>query len=267
MPDPAPPAPGGLPCPQCGFNNAVNSVYCQDCGAKLPVAPPSYLQPSAPEAPPSGPPAKDAPSQAKKPRILRMDRSRGAASAFLGVTIRTLIYAAIFAGIIQLFRAPRDVPPSAAPLAAAAIEQARARFVDSAQRGIPVDAPWPRANAYLAGVLAPAEGGGPASFARAVVSYRPEGFALVTEKRLAGRVPIYTSIDYSVVPRSSGLSLVPTGGAIGRLPVPGWLAGVLPFIGGDLRSALQFELDLLAGARGVQFSPASARVDFAPAQP
>lgn len=271
MADPAspPPAAGGLPCPQCRFVNAVNSVYCQDCGAKLPVAPPSYLSPPAPAVPaPSPASATPAAAPRKKPRIVSVNHRREVAGAFLGVTVRTIIYAAFIAGVIQLFRAPRDLPAPVQPIDATVIEQVRAKFSDNAHRGISIEAPWERTNAYLAGVLMPANAEGTAStFVRALVRYRPDGFAFVTEKRVAGFVPVFTTIEYFVVARGSGLSLVPAGGAIGRVPIPAWAAGLLPFIGGDVTPALPFELDLLSGARNVQFSPASARIDFAPVQP
>ncbi len=263
MPDSVPPA--GTPCAECGFVNAVNSLYCQDCGAKLTVAAPSYLS-AAPPAAPELAPASAAvrPPKPKKPRILSAQRE--ASVGIVGVTIRTILYAAFVAALIQLFRAPRDLPPPAKAIDAVVVDQVRAKFSESARRGAPVDAPWDRTNAYLAGVLAPVAGSG-SVFVRASVVPRPEGFGWITEKTISGRVPVYTEIDYRVVVRGNGLSLVPAGGAIGRLPFPAFAAPLLTIIGGDLSSSLKFELDLVANARSIQFSPASARIDFAPARP
>jgi hypothetical protein len=270
MADPAnPPAPGAPPCPECGFTNAVNSLYCQDCGAKLPVAPPSYLTAGPAPAPdaPGAAPASSKPVRKKKPRILSANRGRPPVGEFLAVTFRVVLYAAFLAGVIQFFRAPRDFPPPVAALDPAVIEQVRAKFSDSLHRGIAVDAPWMRTNAYLAGALVPANNSENATFVRAVALHRPDGFAFVTQKRLAGLLSIYTTVDYAVVARGSGLSLTPTGGALGRLPLPAWTAPALAMIGGDPSPALTFELDILKNARNVRFTPAGARIEFSPAQP
>lgn len=258
----------GVTCPACGFANAAHSLYCQDCGARLPVAPPSYL---APAAPPPGMPAATtvpttaaaAPARAKlRPRPARREWP---VRAFLGLTLRTVIYAAIAAVFIQFLRAPRDLPPPVAPLDAATIGEVRVLLANTAAAGQPVTAPWPRLNAYLAGALVPAAGSEAGSL-RAMVTPRENGFRLLVQKTVGG-VPITRTVDYRVLVRSNGLALEPVGASWGRVPLPAWSAPVMNWLNGSLATALAQELEILGDARRVQFTPEAARFEFSPTAP
>ncbi|MDD5198867.1 MAG: zinc ribbon domain-containing protein [Terrimicrobiaceae bacterium] len=253
-------------CPACGFENAPHSLFCKDCGAKLEIAPPSYLAGPAAEIASPGAAPKAAPVS-RKPCILSARRHRPV-GAFLGTSLRIVIYAAIVAAVIQILRAPRDLPQPGPPIDAKVVADVRARLADAAQRGIPVDAPWPRTNAYLASVLAPGANESPvaASFVRALLTPEPGGFALTIQKTVA-HIPIYTTVNYELVSRGGALALVRTGAAIGRMPLPAMVAPLVESTGGDLSGALKFELDILRGARTVQFSPATAHIEFARARP
>lgn len=261
-PDSAPAA--GVTCPACGFVNAPHSLYCQDCGVKMPVAPPSYLSQtpsSVGEAPSTSPPTTPKP----KARILSVNRGPSPVWRFLGVTLRTLVYAAVAALIIQLLRPPENLPPAAPPLEADVIAQVRDLLSSTASRGQPVDAPWPHVNAYLAGALV-AEPGQTSSFVRAAVSPTADGFILLVQKNL-GRVPVYTQISYRVLARGNGLAVEPTGAAIGRVRLPAWAAAVVERMNGSLATALAYELEILRNARSVKITAGSARFDFSPPPP
>jgi hypothetical protein len=260
-------SPSLVQCPACGFENAATTLYCQDCGAKLEVAPPSYMTTAPPPSISAAPVAGKKIAPGKKVRIAGEKREIPL-KGLLGITARTLFYALCMAVLIQLFRAPRDLPPAVAPMAAPVVTEVRAKFNEAARTGLPVDAPWARLNSYLAASLVqgPGEGGMSTSFVRAALLPRPGGFAVIIHKR-SSQLPIYVTVDYRVISRTNGLDLEPTGAAIGRIPFPAWMAPVVRWVGGDLTAALSYELDIVKGAQRVDFSPATARMVFPRQQP
>ncbi len=255
MPD-APSTPAPLTCPACSFGNPAHSLFCQDCGARLPVAPPSYVTQAAAPSVPAKP--------AKKPRILSRHRT-GATREILGITLRTLVYAAVAALCIQMVRAPRSLPPATPGLSAENVTQELANLTLNAGQGRAIRPTWVFLNGYLAGRLVSA-GDAPSGFVRANLVPRANGFTLYVHKRVA-RIPIYTTIDFRVIARTNGLSLEPTGAAIGRLPLPAWAAGLVLSMNAGIADALHQEVDILRSARDATITPEAVRIDFSPSAP
>jgi hypothetical protein len=267
MADPAEPA-GSNPCPACGFLNTPDRVYCEDCGAKLGIAPPSYLKTAPPVVPAPATPASTSaatppttPATAKKPRILSAQRGPTFFDRAWSV-IRLLVYAALLAVLGAALWPPANIPPPATALDAETILQIRTRLNQTAERGSTVEAPWSRFNAYLASVLLP--GGG--SFVRAFLLPRPGGFTLTIQKRVLG-LPIYTAVHYRLVVRDHRLSIEPTGTQVGRLPLPTAAAPVVRMLSGNLDTALAAELDILRRAQVVRLSPTDVLIDFGAHRP
>jgi hypothetical protein len=260
MADPAKPAAPSR-CAACGFENPTATLYCQNCGGKLGIAPPSYLTSTA--APPEAADAAVAP--AKKPRILSAKRASGG-PALLGFLLRRLPFLAIVTAAVLIFLPPANIPPVATTLEADTIGAIRTGLASVAQHHSRVSAPWSRLNAYLATVLASGNASGIASFTRAFLQPRPGGFDLVVQKSIAG-VPLYSSVTYQLVVRAGHLELQPAGAALGRLPLPKLLAPAIAALGGDLSAPLALEFNLLRQARTVRLSPEGVLVDFGPARP
>ncbi len=254
-------------CAACGFENPPATLYCQDCGAKLEIAPPSYLKTAAPALGSAAAAAETPPLPAKKPRIISTHRAPAPWLGYALSFLRLALYAALIACAVLFFRAPADLPPAADSIDAQTIGEIRAGLTDVARRGSVATAPWPRLNAYLASVLAPADSTGAlaSSFLRAMLLPRPGGFTLIVQKSLVG-IPIYTTVRYSVVARSGRIDLEPIGGAIGRLPLPAAAAPLLQRIAGDFSAPLSFELGILRTARTVRLTPNGVQIDFGPAR-
>ena len=258
---------GSNPCPACGFLNTPDRVYCEDCGAKLGIAPPSYLKNAPPVVPGLATPDADAPAgkttATKKPRILSANRG----PSFLDHVkswLRLAVYAAFLAVLVAILWPPANLPPPAAAFDEETVAQIRARLTDTATRGSTVTAPWSRFNAYLASVLLPGTGSG--SFVRAFLQPRPGGFTLTVEKRML-RLPIYTAVHYRLAVVDRHLSLEPTGAQIGRLPLPIAAAPVARMLSGNLDAALTTELDILRRAQVVRLSPTDVLIDFGAHRP
>jgi len=260
------PAPAGSnPCPTCGFLNTPDRVYCEDCGAKLGIAPPSYLKSPPPVAP--APAAEISPpamgGAPKKPRILSAHRGPSFFERLKGV-LRLVIYAAIVAGLGAALWPPANIPPAAAAFDEETVAQIRARLFETANLGNTVTAPWSRLNAYLASVVLP--GKDSSSFVRAFLLPRPGGFTLMVEKRVM-HLPIYTAVHYRLAVVDRHLSLEVTGAQIGRLPLPIAAAPVARMLSGNLDTALASELDILRRAQVVRLSPTDVVIDFGAHRP
>jgi hypothetical protein len=255
--------PSTIRCTACGFENTTTSLYCQDCGVRL------VPLPTAIDENPTGESA-DLVAQIRKskPRILSVNRPNRSRSIFF-LALRVLFFAAAVALIALLVLTPANLPPTPSPLSAGVIENVRIALQRSAQTGKPFVAPWSGEglNAYLAGVLRPAKppGGFEVTLAGALLSPTSDGFSLFTERNVLG-VSIYTTVSYRLVSRGSGIGLVLTGAAAGRLPLPAWAAPAIELTNREVAKALAPELQILRGARNVQVTPQKAYVDFGPSR-
>lgn len=253
--------PSTIRCTACGFENTTTSLYCQDCGARL-VAPPSAIAEEQPELATSpAPPA----SKARPARILSINRPR-AGLKLLAITLRTLLLAALLAFVAVVLLPPANLPPKAAALAPDVIQNVRTALQRSAQMRKPLVVPWGNQglNAYLAGVLTPSAANSGyvlLSGARLAPAPLPDTFTLFIERRILG-VPLYTSTSYQLVTRGGGVSLDLTGAAVGRLPLPGWLAPSAELTNDAVTRALTPELQLLRSAKTVRTTPEKVFVNF-----
>lgn len=271
MADPDSPA-GSLRCTVCGFENGSEATYCQDCGAKLERPPEPPAAPKSPalspprvssqagdedqvSAPPAGKPVPKPAAKRRKPIPI---------GAVVGTIIRTVIYAALAAVVIQVFRKPAGMPPPAPRFEnPAVVETVRRDLRAAVDTKRTFHAPWDSVNSYLATVLRPGEDAGAKSipFKRAAVAPRGEDFTLYVEGHVFG-IPIYPSITYKPVSRGGGTGLNATGAAVGRIPLPIWSAGIVESMIDGLDASLFSELENLRNARNVEIGPDAARISY-----
>ncbi len=258
-------------CPQCGFSNAANRTFCQDCGARLvggsggPV--PSGARPVAETT--AVPQTGTRKSRKSRKSRIRPDgeRPRPTVRSTIGAVLRITLYAAILAAIIQILRSPG--PPPDFPLMPASVSQSmRDRLTDASGSGAGTRMayPWSLINGYLAERVPAAVSGEnrffKVEFIRATAEPIGENVHLAMERRVNGR-PMFLSFDYHFVSRDNGGTTARiVGGSLGRLPLPGVLAAALGGTAKPVYEKLFYELDILAEARVVTISPESAAVTF-----
>ncbi len=253
-------------CPQCGFANASTRTFCQDCGARLtggsgaPV--PSGARPNdAVGHTTATPTTQRKHAQRKKEKAERSSTVRAIAS-----TLRIILYAALIAAVIQIFRAPDELPTATAMTQEVA-QNFRDRLSDISKGGggESMAFPWILINGYLAERVPPSassEGFLEVEFVRVVAMPSGENARIVMERLVSGH-QIYLGLDLRPVSRSNGGSTVKvTGGSIGRLPLPGFIAGLLKNTFRQVSERLFFELDILREAEAITIGPEAASATF-----
>lgn len=252
-------------CPQCGFANAATRTFCQDCGARLtggsgaPV--PSGARPSDAVGHTTATPT----TQKAKAKRQKEKDDRTSVGRAIPSILRITIYAALIAAIIQIFRAPDDLP-SATAMTQEVAQNFRDRLADiSKGGGGSMTFPWVLINGYLAERIPPSassEGLVEVEVIRVVAMPAGEDARLVMERRVSGHL-IYLGIDLRPVSRGNGGTTVRvTGGSFGRLPLPGFLASLLKNTFRPVSERLFFELDILREAQSVAIGPEAASATF-----
>jgi hypothetical protein len=253
MPD-LPGMPSSITCPSCGFENATTSLYCQDCGVRL-VKPPSAIPGESDPATPVGGP--QTPPTRRKPRILSVERSNPIGKILLN-SLGVIIFAALAALVILVFREPADLPPEDPPLAAGVVENIRAAIVRNAQAGKPINAPWAGqgVNAFVAGTIAVAR---PDITAR--LASDNNGFVLFVRHTFAS-LHVYTTTHYQLVARGNGIGVTRTSAAIGRLPVPKWISPAMDWADAGVAQALSPDIAIIRNATTVRTNAQGVSVIF-----
>jgi hypothetical protein len=242
-------------CGQYGFENDETRVFCQNCGARLQEG----SVRAAPAARNLSAPARRAPQRKNKPK--------GGAFLLLAVMVRevlfTAILAAILAVLVQSVRAPDNIPPALPEIPAMA--SLLAADIQAAKESV-----YPRsltiepeaANNFLATRVKGAGAGGSKLRARLVRAYvipRNNALTLGVEQSLAGH-SIYLQLDYRIAEGTDGTSAVLTGGSLGRLPVPGFLAPLYSRSFAAVLDALSHPASWFSNASSVEISPSGAQV-------
>lgn len=204
----------GIKCGQCGHDNDLTRVFCQNCGTRLE---------RGEQAPaPTGPSITPVP-------VKRKSKTQGpSAIAVLGQFVKAVVSIAFFGAVLALFiqigRSPDGIP--AAP---AVVDEAAANGLYDTLKGI-ASSPFRRPatefkqeqiNNYLASRLAGATASGPslgAQFGRAFVVLNDGTFQLYVERRYLG-LSVYFRINCEPLAGPEGATALVKGGAIGRMPV------------------------------------------------
>ncbi len=230
-----------LTCKQCGYVNEPERVYCHNCGTKLDR---SVL-------PKEGEIRRESPQKAQK-RIKKMTNP-GASPVQREVKtfVKTVLFAVLVAGVIQMFRAPADAPPERNELTT--------RFVSSELMELS-NFPQPRRiaftepelNAALKQMAKPGEGM-IAKFDRAYVNLYPDQARISMQQSFWG-FPLHAGIGFKPEFKSGTFEPKVVSGNIGRLPVHPTL---MPYVSyafppfGKLRTAVRRDIEYLAKMRNI----------------
>lgn len=244
----------GIKCGQCGHENDLTRVFCQNCGSRLE---------RGDQAPaPTGPSVTPVP-------VKRKSKVQGpSAMTLLGQFVKAVFSIAFFGAVLALFiqlgRSPDGIP--AAPTVVN--EAAATGLYDSlkANTSSPFRRPATKfkqeqINNYLASRLAGASTSGPslgAQFGRAFVVLNEGMFQFYVERRYLG-LSIYFRIDCEPLAGPEGATAFVKGGAIGRMPVhPAIMKVVQGRVITPAVDALSEPVDLLRKADDVKIEPGVA---------
>ncbi|MGC1481179.1 MAG: zinc ribbon domain-containing protein [Chthoniobacterales bacterium] len=265
MADPA--LAGDKQCPQCGFTNAATRTFCQDCGARItggsgkPV--PSGARPTDAEGHTTAPPR---PTKKKQRSKIRPDRERSSPVRVFASLIRIILYAALIAALIQAFRTPDNLPTATA-MSDEVAQNFRDRLADVANDpgGESMTFPWILINGYLAERVPPtraSDGFIPVEFVR-VVAMPAEDEARIVMERLVYGHSLYVAVDLRPVSRGNGGTTARiTGGSLGRLPLPGFIANLFTGTFRPVEDRLATELNTLSDAQTISIGPDAATATY-----
>jgi hypothetical protein len=246
-----------IKCGQCGHENDLTRVFCQNCGARL-------ERPAGEDPQVSGP--TKVPSET---RFRSRPASTGFAAAIFGVIrriISTAILAAVFAVLIQMARQPDDIPPAQPANEVQAGQLLHTlQVLSGSNYARTMDISQAQANNYLASSIVPDPAGGDsifrADFSRAFVVIKSGELEFFIEQRFHGW-PIYMSLD--ATPETSGgkSSLRVIGGGIGRMPLHPRLMPLLEGIMRPVISSTSEAAAVLETADEIVLTPGMARLSW-----
>lgn len=234
-----------LVCKQCGHENESERVYCHNCGAKLDRS----LLPDESTKPEQ--------QKAQQRRVRKLTNpARGFFVGWFGSLVMTLLWAALVASAIQMFRPPDDVPPmprkgeiAETPQIILAIEDAVA--LRTPQR-LTLDGS--AINTYIQTAIRSKETGALADyvkFDRAFVNL-DEGVFRMTAQQSALEYPFYASIDYSLAIEGNKVAAKLLGGKVGRLPIHPMIMSYADIVFQKLWDALRREHRLIDGMGSIE---------------
>jgi len=261
-------------CTSCGFENDTTRVFCQNCGARLNLAPPQATAPAVPVAQAAHPvqPARAQAGSTRRPattsRVATPQKQAGF-GAFLGFLIKkiigTAIMAALIAAAIVMLRPPDNLPAPMLP------NEPVANGVVNAMR-IAMESPYPRsmdvtqdqANIYLATTLvAPPESKNPvqARFVRAFVTLG-NGEGSYGVEQTVFKQSIYFMCTVIPQPKGTEPKARIVSAQIGRLRIPELLARHCSFLFTPSINGIGVPMNWLEASSSVNISPDKMRVNW-----
>ncbi len=250
-----------IKCNQCGHENDLTRVFCQNCGARL-ERPEGMAAPkiSGPTKVPTG------------PRKLKTGMSFGAAAGkVLRATISTIIIAALIALLIQMARKPADVPEARPANDAVATQNFQ---LLSTMAGSPYatgfDLKQDQINNYLAARIVPAaapEGATVrAQFQRAFVTLGSGEVTFYIEQKFLG-LPIYMYV--TGVPEKEGTTTTfrTTGGGVGHVKLGAKLAPLVEKVVAPVVASVSEGVDLLKNSAAIKVEPGVAKLSWTGKKP
>ncbi len=260
-----------LKCQECGHENDVTRVFCQNCGTRLDrtqetttgAAPPPKAEGAV-----AGASFKTSP--ATKPKLPPGQKaSRSIVFVIIGAVLKfvaLVVLAAIIAGIIQMLRVPDfRIPPPERGAEGLAVQLTQVVKLSA-------ESPYPRSydlkenmvNNYLQARILPMpteEGSGlnvHAQFIRTFMVIRSGYFEFVVEQKIADR-PVYIYLNVTPVTTAAGTDVKITSGGIGRLRLDERFVPMLMekfFL--PITSVLTDQIAMLATATGTELHETQA---------
>lgn len=226
-----------LTCPQCGYVNEAERVYCHNCGAKLDRS----LLPKEDDSK-----AKDSIEKTRR-RVKKMTNPGGSVVVREAKTAaKAIAGAAVLALIVQLAREPDGVPRAntepASRILSSEIDQA---FESGQMRQLVFSEA--DVNAHLRSTVRAKTGGSTipgVSFERAFVALEPGICRIGIQQSLWG-FPLYSGIAYQLEVKNGVFTATQHGGNFGRVPIHPKLMQVGDFAFQKLWTALKREHEQL----------------------
>jgi len=251
-----------IKCGQCGHENDLTRVFCQNCGVRL-------------ERPPGDDPTISGPTKVPTERHFRGRAATAgfavAVFGFIRKIVSTAILAALLAVVIQMARQPDGIPPAqpANEVQAGQLLQALQTFSGSTYART-MDVSQAQANNYLASSIVPdtATNGKlfRADFSRAFVVIKSGELEFFVEQRFYGW-PIYMCLTTAPATSGGKLSLRVTGGGVGRMPLNTRLIPLLEGIMRPVVSSTSEAATVLETADEVVFTPSVAKLSWRARKP
>ena len=250
-----------IKCNQCGHENDLTRVFCQNCGGRL-ERPEGMAGPkiSGPTRVPTG------------PRKLKTGMSFGAAAGkVLRAVISTIIIAALIAVLIQMARKPADIP-EAKPANDVVASQNYQMLTTMAESPYATgfDLKQDQINNYMAARIMPAEAPEGATvraqFQRAFVILGTGEATFYVEQKFLG-LPVYMYV--TGVPESQGNSTTfrATGGGVGHVKLAPPLVPLVEKVVAPVVTSVTEAVDLLSKATAIKVEPGVAKLSWAGKKP
>lgn len=240
-----------LKCSQCGHENDLTRVFCQDCGARL-----DRTEVEASNGGVSAPPLVTAgPGKSFKP--IKIRKEGGGGLGWLKSLVFLIIWAAIIAAVIQAVRAPDDAPPSnAANVSQGTVLENMLRSSSFSSNPVTYGANQDAINGLLSSKL---KAGGESSaitpeFKRVYVVAGDKTLKVGLEQTIA-TWPVFVVFEGVPVKFGDKWVLKPVGGQIGRLPIPAPLSPYIERFFAPVSEALNAQLAYLNNANSVEITP------------
>lgn len=250
-----------IKCKQCGHENDLTRVFCQNCGGRL-ERPEGAAGPtiSGPTRVPTG------------PRKLKSSSPMGPLLAKLVRTvISTVILAALIALLIQMSRTPVDLPPAKAAneLQATQTYQMLTSLVASPY-GRGYDLSQDQINNYLAARILPAETASGvtlrAQFQRAFVMIGQGELSFFVEQKFLG-VPVYMYVTGTLERSGETISFRSTGGGVGHVRFAPQLVPLLEKVIAPVAASVGDAAGVIQSASSVTLVPGVLKINWSGKQP
>lgn len=250
-----------IKCTQCGHENDLTRVFCQNCGTRL-ERPKGMGGPtiSGPSKVPTG------------PRKLKSGMSLGAAlGKVVRAVISTIIIAALIALLIQMSRKPEGLPePRPANDVVATQNFQMLNTMAESPYTTAFDLKQDQINNYLAAriIAGPAPEGATirAQFQRAFVILGTGEATFYVEQKFLG-LPVYMSITGAPVSEGKTTTFRTTGAAVGHVKLPAQLAPLVEKVVGPVVTSVSEAVEVLKNASSITVDPGVAKLSWAGKKP
>jgi hypothetical protein len=225
-----PPAPTNLTCPNCGYVNEAERVYCHSCGSKLDRS----ILPAHEDS------AEDSPEKARKriSKITNPKTRRGFQE--INLFIKLEIFAAIVAALWLIAKTPEGVPEAKKDSIQRLINSDMMEALQSAQPRS-ISFAEDEVNQHLKKAVKPADTIIPGvASSRTYVVFYPDVIRIGTEYSVFG-YPIFTEVLFRVEVKDGKFISPIIGGNLGRLQVHPRLMEYSDFIFGSTWESLKRE--------------------------
>lgn len=238
-------------CPQCQYENEAHRVYCHRCGAKLPQEGFNGGHGSA---------------QNRSNSNIQPRQGQATSGSLVGGLLRVILWAAVFAALIQAARPPDDVPKALVP-GRGEVPDFVKDFTAAAKAPRRLVYQQPAINRFLQNQLKASAGPLPANivrFERAFVNLDAGKVRLTKEYWVLG-YPFYVIGYFEPSIGDGALHVKTSGGAVGRLPIAGLIFDrVDGLVFSEFVEGLRPEYAALAKLKNISIRPGEAEVTSGP---